>query len=210
MMSHGNARVIISMIVVLSSPAIAKAAGPWYLSGGVGYAKADDVSGTDSSGAVPITVHTEGGNGHTGQVAIGRHFGSLRGELELGGVWGHYGDVTVNGTKFDASSDVHSYALVANAFYDVSAFGNVKPYIGGGVGKVRSTVDSFKLGGQAVHTSSDSATDNVFIAEIGIAFPVTPRLAVVPSVRYVRVNDRSGPSNGTVAKVLAIGFRLNL
>ncbi|MDH3596092.1 MAG: porin family protein [Rhodospirillales bacterium] len=85
-----------------------------------------------------------------------------------------------NNDLSDFSGDISSWAFMANGYYDFQTGTNWVPYIGGGIGFANVEIDS---GG--------SDDDNVFAyqAGVGVAYEITPQLAVSLDYRFFGTAD---------------------
>ncbi len=104
-----------------------------------------------------------------------------------------------------------------NAFYDLPAFWGLRPYFGGGVGyhyswtPPNTRLDSFAYsvpanpvsaasgptisgppgasvhGQETLHENAAYTHDGAYLAEVGVAIPILPRLSLVPAYRYTNI-----------------------
>jgi opacity protein-like surface antigen len=116
-----------------------------------------------------------------------------------------------------------------NVFYDLPKFWRFRPYFGGGVGyhygwsPASTRLDSFTYsvpanpvsapsgptisgppgarvsGQQTLQEQAGNTHDGAYLAEVGVAIPILPRLSLVPAYRYT--NNFHGNVPASVAKV---------
>jgi len=108
-------------------------------------------------------------------------------------------DTTLSAT-FKTSSGFHEqrYAQTANLFYDLTKFSGFTPYVGVGVGYEEGAHTSgvgvrtaqIVSGGvpsssvSTVHVASVNADDGTWLAEAGVALPLTKHLSIAPAYRF--------------------------
>ena len=86
---------------------------------------------------------------------------------------------TVNGVSVGA--DISSWAVMANALYDINTQSSIRPHIGGGIGVARGTVETGNL------EFSDTVLAAQFI--VGVDYKVAPDLALTVDFRHLRTQD---------------------
>lgn len=162
---------------------------------------------------VPQSQDFDGGkvefdNGWTLGAAAGYRFGQFRveGELAYGELSG--GDIRVGNAEasFDADQTLFSGTLAG--YYDFGLDG-IQPYVGAGIGFLSADTDNVTvLGIDSGDLGSD--TNLTLFGEAGVAIPVADNLAIVPSYRYLWVNDgEDGVDNSTAHNfrvALRVGF----
>lgn len=135
--------------------------------------------------------------GYAIQGSVGYAFANgVRTELELG--YGNSGikDIKVSGTTYGVSgAGVDLYQGHAAAFYDFNR-GGISPYVGAGLGLTHITVGAASAVGATIPASKN--TNFSMFGEAGVAFPISPTVAIVPSARYAWVNTGdTGVDNNT-------------
>ncbi len=99
------------------------------------------------------------------------------------------------------------YAETANLFYDLPKVAGLTPYFGGGIGYQEGVTTSGDRARAAVITSggvqtnsastihSDSASNDqgTWLAEVGVAVPLTQRLSLAPAYRFSQAFDGQKP-----------------
>jgi opacity protein-like surface antigen len=140
--------------------------------------------------------------------AIGYKWGNgLRHELEVG-YSGVEGDrVTVDGVGSADLSDATAnvLAMTINTFVDFKTSSPMKPYIGGGLGLARVSIDDFTVAG--IEVEGDTSTDFTAFVEGGVSFEVTETLSIGPSYRFIWINDGSNGTEDTKAHLIKLGAR---
>lgn len=164
---------------LLSRPAEAQPFQGVYLGAGAGYHATNDVRAApypqSALGTTGLRLRTNGGFAGLGSVGYG--FGNgwrleVEGSARLNNL-GH-----LNGTPFPTASSgsLNTYALMANALYDLDVRSPwIYPYIGGGVGAAWNTASSLQAGSANPlfgFNSSNSATGLAVQAIAGLSFPV--------------------------------------
>ena len=129
-------------------------------------------------------------NGYGVLGAIGYDLGNgLRIEAELGQLIADsdrlvFPDATAPFDKADTDGDVTLTTGMINAWYNVGSFGNVQPFIGGGIGMAKGEIDvDFDLGSNNGISDSDTA----FAWQVGAGFevPMSNNMSVSASYRYL-------------------------
>lgn len=163
--------------------------------------------------------HTDYDPGIEADIALGRRFslgalGALRAEAELSFRDYQVGTTTVTavpGAVFTATPasikttsglQEQRYAETANLFYDLTPFKGFTPYIGGGVGYQEGVqtsgerVSTTQAGvATTIHAGSSTADDGTWLAEAGVAIPLTSRLSLVPAYRFSQAFNGHTPIN---------------
>jgi len=130
----------------------------------------------------------------------------LRLEGELG-----YGRSKLNAISAGATntpvSGAHSdiFTVTANAFYDFKMNIGLTPYFGGGVGLAHQSNSNGVAGVTPI--AGNDRDDFMFLLEAGVAFRVNDNISVVPSYRYVQVNNGSAGNADSTANIFKIGMR---
>ena len=123
---------------LMAAPSLASAqddAG-WYLKGAAGYGIGTDI---DITGGIVGDAEAEGNV--AGNVAVGYDFGNnWRMELDGTTLWNDYGAIS---QQPSTSADLRTEAVMLNALYDFDDFGKFAPYVGAGIGIVRSEASLF-------------------------------------------------------------------
>ncbi len=177
---------------LLSGPVAAQPFQGVYLGAGFGYHATNDVRAApfpaSALGANGLQLRTNGGFAGLGSIGYG--FGNgwrleAEGSARLNKL-GH-----LNGTAFPTSSSgsLNTYALMANAFYDLDVRSPwIYPYIGGGIGAAWNTASSLQASSSNPlfgFNSSNSAAGFAVQAIAGVSFPVynTPGLSFTAEYR---------------------------
>ena len=126
-----------------------------------------------------------------------------------------YGTTVRGAINTLSGSTQERYAGTANLFYDFTGLSGVTPYVGLGVGYQHGTsaagsrqrnvtiVGAPGAAGQPSVTTiavpSGSSDDGTYLAEVGLAIPLTARLSLVPAYRYTQAFG--GHNGASLAKV---------
>lgn len=150
-----------------------------YLAFHAGYALGVDV---DVSNSVVTDLDTRSGGAFSG--AAGIDYGDVRGEIELNYISQDISAVEALDQRFNLGGDFDSLSLLFNTYYAPS-FGDVEPYIGGGVGVTRYDIESDIL--------NLNESDEVFTwqGRIGVAFNITNHCALDFNYTYQDGEDIS-------------------
>lgn len=170
-------------------------------------------AGTTLLDGTSVGWTTEFNTGFALSGAVGRRFGPLRGEFEVayqdngvdlhrnvrvGGapIGGEDAGVLITGSPNigvsvadlvnDGEGGVDTVFLFANAFYDFSGFGKLKPYVGGGLGVGFADV-TYRPSG--VDIIDDRATVFAWQAAAGVSYELTPRTDLFAGYRYRATSD---------------------
>ena len=123
-------------LMVAPSFASAQDGSGWYLKGAAGYGIGTDL---DLTGTVVGDVEAEGNV--AGNLGLGYDFGN-NWRLELDGT-SNFNDFGAISQQPSSAAKLRTDALMINALYDFDDFGKFAPYIGAGVGIVRSDASVF-------------------------------------------------------------------
>ena len=130
--------IAVAASALMAAPSIASAqddAG-WYLKGAAGYGIGTDI---DVSGQIVGDAEAEGNV--AANLGLGYDFGeNWRVELDGTTNWNDFGSIS---QVPESAAKVRTDALMINAIYDFADFGKFAPYIGAGVGIVRSDASVF-------------------------------------------------------------------
>ena len=156
-------------------------------------------------------------NGFGAIGALGYDLGNgLRVEAELGRFKADsnrlvFPDATAPLNAVDTDGDVTLTTGMINVWYDVGNFGNVQPFIGGGIGMAKGEIDAtFELDG--VNEISDSDTAFAWQVGAGLEVPLSTNMSVIASYRYLAsdglemtYNDVIGVDADISTHVVALG-----
>ncbi|MFC3675486.1 outer membrane protein [Ferrovibrio xuzhouensis] len=160
------------------------------------------VNGTDSTLEYNMGYGLFGAGGY-------RFRNGLRLEGEIG-----YGSVGLDsfrygGTGGNADGDLQLWSATGAAYYDLPTAGRVSPYIGGGAGAVRESIDrvSASSGGTTVSAEGDTDTNLTAFGEVGLNIALAPAFDLVPSYRYQWIDDGRDGFDDTQMHVFRAGLR---
>lgn len=103
------------------------------------------------------------------------------------------GEVAIRGNEFDhldgsnLSGDLLSLAFMANGFYDIDTGSAFVPYLGVGIGFAVAETDNVRSGGGLIVDDTTAAFAYQFGG--GLAYMLTPRLALVGDLRFFGTTD---------------------
>jgi len=99
-------------------------------------------------------------------------------------------DVTFPPTvTFPATGDVNSLAFMANGFYDFLNSSSFTPYLGGGIGAARVSLDKLAFTAAPSITTSGSKWEFAYQAIAGVRYNFTPNWDVHADYRYFATLD---------------------
>jgi opacity protein-like surface antigen len=202
---------LVGSVAVLSGGSVAQAqqapAEGWYLQGNLTstWVNDDHYSVSGASGDLKYDNPAWGGSA-AGGYKLGNGF---RLEGEFGYSQFKAKSATVNGTSVAISSKADVYSLTVNGYYDLVVAPGFVPYVGGGIGVAKIDVGTATatVGGTTVTAAGRDETDLIAFGEIGIAIGLDKNLDVVPSYRYVWLNDGKNGFDDDTAHMLRLGVR---
>lgn len=182
---------------------------PWYGQLNAGALFLQDINGRYGG----FQGQGEFDNGYSLSGALGYRFqGGLRAEAEFGYGRASYDKVSGGGGSSGVSGGrVNMYSFTGNAFYDIPTGTFVTPYVGGGVGLVRTTYDSGSatLNGNTFNVQRGDKTSFTALAEAGASLSLSPGMDLVPSYRYQWINDGGDSFDNNRVHMLRLGLRVN-
>ena len=204
---------------LMAAPSFASAqdGSGWYLKGAAGYG-----IGTDLDITGGIVGDAEGEGNIAGNLGLGYDFGdNWRVELDGTTMWNDYGAIAQGA---ETAAKLRTDALMLNAIYDFADFGQFAPYVGAGVGVVRTDGSFFAHdfddgnGFQAtnpvcVGTRGNAPVDNYscdynskdtglgWQLLAGLGYDITDKLTWDTSYRYLSTTDMD--YDGTFSNISA-------
>ena len=191
---------------LMAAPSFASAqdGSGWYLKGAAGYG-----IGTDLDFTGGIVGDAEGEGNVAANLGVGYDFGNnWRLELDGNTLWNDYGSIAQQPAS---SAKLRTNALMLNALYDFDDFAKFAPYIGAGVGLVRSDASVFSHDfvrtdglAQAVNPTcvgtrngtdgfacdfSDKDTSLGWQLLAGLGYDITENLTWDTNYRYMQAGD---------------------
>jgi opacity protein-like surface antigen len=182
---------------------------PWYGQLNAGMMFLQDANGR--FGGIPGEAEYDTGYSLSGALGY-RFLGGWRAEAEFGYGRTSYDKIRGAGeTSGVSGGDVNIYSFTGNAYYDFPTGTLVTPYLGGGVGLVRTTYDNgtANFGFGNVSTRRSDRTSFTALAEAGASVAITPGMDLVPSYRFQWINDGDDGYDNTRAHMLRLGLRVN-
>lgn len=170
----------------VSSAAMAQGYNGWYLGARGGVTWLDDMSFT--AGVSNNNIDFDRGYNIGG--SVGYQFGGpFRLEAEVVHRKNDVDNFTSNGTRLTgATGDASTLALMVNGFYDFQTGTAFTPYVGLGAGYARVSSNGISATGLGATLDDD---DNKFAyqAIAGIAYQITPEVALTADYRYFATQD---------------------
>ena len=192
---------LLSAAAFIGVAAGAQAAGGWYVSGGVGPAFLQDSSSTatdPSLGTADFDTEFDPGFGVHG--AVGHSWDGFRLEGEVSYRKNDVDTLTVTSTtgaisslnldtlgSLDADGDVSALGFMANAWYDFDTGSPWKPFIGGGVGTARISLND--ISSSTISLADDEDQVFAYQAGVGIGYELTPTIIVSLGYRFFGTLD---------------------
>lgn len=193
-------------------PVPIKKAGGWYLRGHIGMSSQKlDRLDTPLFETSDFTILDDGGFDSAPFVGVGLGYkfnkwlrfdviGEYRGKASfhaLDSYEGLDGTTVFSGTN-DYSGTKSEWLGMANAYVDLGSWKGLTPYVGGGIGFSRNTIDHFRdinvPNGGVAYADADSKWNFAWALHAGLAYEVTPRFTVDLAYRYIDLGDaRTGP-----------------
>ena len=201
---HKRILGLLSAAAFIGVAAGAQAADGWYVSGDVGAAFLQDSSSTaaDEFGN-SIDFDTEFDPGFGVHGAVGHSWDGFRLEGEVSYRKNDLDALTVTNVtlagigsfdvaaEFDAEGDVSALGFMVNGWYDFDTGSPWKPFIGGGVGTARISLNevSATVAGMSVPLADDEDQVFAYQAGAGIGYELTPTIIVSLGYRFFGTLD---------------------
>ena len=162
--------------------------GPWYVTAGAGATFYDDMT---FSGAVVGDISM--GTGYSGNVAVGRFMDDERAlRLEFEGIYS-MADIN-NSAGFKTGGDISNGSVMFNFIYNIHTDSPWVPYVGGGLGYSRVTINN--LSDTALGTLLVDGSDNY-------------RYFATDNLGFATTTPGTANSEGTKSHNAELGFRFN-
>jgi opacity protein-like surface antigen len=166
----------------------------WYVSVFGGWSMADDIDGDIEFSGNDYDFDADIDDGFTAGIAVGAHFNEwLRGEIELSGNWHDAGDgeVFYNSTNYDIDGDVDALFVLANLWFEIPIDTFFRPYVGGGVGFGRLSVDidAENTAGTSYELFDDHDWGFAYQLGAGVAFGMAENIAIDIGYRFKAINN---------------------
>lgn len=193
-------KIIITLAMAAAAAASAPAAAsaqdvhPWYAAIGGGYSGLEDTSGTIANAPIAgSTVRLENDikSGWGARAAVGRRFGPVRIEGELGyshNTQDHYVAIAPPTGRIPADVSLNTTRAMVNAYYDFSR-SSPRPFLGVGVGvarvDVRFVAPRAPFPTEPPRTLIDNSDTNAaYQLMAGVAFDLGERTSLVTQYRW--------------------------
>jgi opacity protein-like surface antigen len=189
-----------ALAALLATAAPACAAGP-YVSGNVGASFLQDADNSNSSPVVDVKSSYDPGWVVSGAAGYGFANG-LRVEGEIGyrqvsldqlkvnndgGLGAALGLGSLNGLTTNVEGNETALSAMANAWYDVKTGTPFTPYVGGGVGLARVSLNNVSVAGVTLVDDDDVAF--AYQLGAGVAYALTQNVALTLDYRFFSVVD---------------------
>lgn len=172
--------------ILNTGPSPGRPFGPWYGSVSGGYAMIDERNGSDNSDTASVSIN----DGYVLAAAIGYKWPKyVRTELEFSFQRSTVDSLKVNGTRYDANGEINVFDLALNAYHDIDTGTKFKPYLGGGVGGARLSLDNPSAAG--VQGNGDHTYRMEAHGEVGVGYELGHEVVIGPSYRYTYFFDGS-------------------
>lgn len=127
----------------------------------------------------------------------------LRADATVAYRGGYEIDQTSSNINWDG--DVSAVTGMLNVYADVAKFGRFTPYVGGGVGFSRNTVDDVAVSSGAITGTLKGDTNTSFAWQLstGVGIEIAPKWSIDVGYRYM---DMGEAKSGTSATVAGIGL----
>ena len=112
-------------------------------------------------------------------------------ELEVAYRTNDIDSITSGGARLaGATGEMNSLAFMVNGFYDINTGTAFTPYVGLGVGYARVSADGISATGLGF-TNGDDDNKFAYQAIAGVAYQLTPEVALTADYRYFATQDPS-------------------
>ena len=175
--------------------------GNWYLRGDLGYAWGH-IGSAQAAPGFPDPTDNKFGSSFIGGIGAGYKGGWLRTDITL-----DYSRFKYSGAfepAGDASAKVGVLTALFNGYLDLGTWYGLTPYIGAGAGAAYLTTSDYTSTVAPPFTDglSRSQWNFAWALTSGVAFSVTPNLAVDLGYRYLALGDASTASDAAGAMTL--------
>lgn len=153
-------------------------------------------SSSSSSGQQNLHFNSQYNLGYAVGGTLGYEFKSgLRPELEVRYQDNGFDKLKTSSGSTNAKGDLGVLAVMGNLWYDIPLSKHIQPYLGGGAGYARVSLNDFRTPG----TSGTNGTDTVFAWQVGagLDFPLTKRITASIGYRYFVTKDPHFRDNNT-------------
>jgi opacity protein-like surface antigen len=170
----------------------------WYISVFGGWSLPRDERFSFEDGAT-FEADIDPDNGFLVGAALGAHINNwLRGEVEVSGHWHDLeGSASTDfGGAFnnylDIDGDENAQFILGNLWVDLPIDEVIRPYVGGGIGFGRLDMDmnaTWTVSGAEYSVIDDSDWGFAYQVGAGVAFDITPNIAIDVGYRYKVINN---------------------
>jgi OmpA-OmpF porin, OOP family len=175
---------------LLAAPALAAPGDGLYLEGHAGYSFPEqlDVDGEAGDLGLGFDGDIELDDAYVFGGAVGYGFGTGVGRvrLEANVSWreSDLDGIEVGGFDLDGDGEASALVGLVNAYYDLELGLPLRPYVGGGIGAARVSIDSDGGGLLDLDDEGDAFAWNL---AAGLSYDLTANLALTAGYRYLRI-----------------------
>lgn len=195
-MTCGLSVATAAAVLLLAGSAQAEAASGWYVAGAVTGSNLNKPEQTIANAPTPgatLSVTNDVDFGWGGQIAVGRSFGRMRLEGEIGRTENRSGAYTATSPisiTLPQKGENNSTRYMLNGYYDLPLSGlPVTAYLGAGLGEADVHVTTFAAPARAPNAPPSQLidareTDFAYQLMAGFSLPLNPRLAMTAQYRW--------------------------
>ncbi len=174
----------------------------WYLRGDLGY-RWGISDGVQTAAGFPGLIDERVGNSFSAGLGGGIKTGWLRSDvtIDFGSPMKYEGTFAAPG---DTTAKVSATTILWNGYFDLDSWYHVTPYIGGGVGTARVTIDDYGSTGAPAFANgaSRSKWNFAWAAMAGVAYAISPNTMLDVGYRYVNFGDVTTGDNAVASATL--------
>lgn len=152
-------------------------------------------------------------NGFNFGAALGYRFGNgfrVEGEFNYGR--NSLDNLKLLGVTVNLTGDTDFYTFTGGVYYDFNIGMPITPYLGVGAGVTyqnTGTVTGTVGGVTATLASGGDSTDFAAFGEIGFSYALSNRVELVPSYRFLYVDDGGSGVDNTLQHIVKLGLRIS-
>lgn len=199
----GRASAILVALGAMTAAAAADEARGFYVRGDLGASLSRNtggsvVNGDGFEGDLGNSVLVEAGVGY--QLPY-----NLRADLTVGYRPGFKvsSRETTSGVSVTADADVRTWAVMANAYYDIATGTAFTPYVGVGLGVAFNRINdtTYRFGAAQFSENGHSKTNFAWSVQAGVAYAVTQNVKLDAGYRYIDLGEFETGGSSTVGPV---------
>jgi opacity protein-like surface antigen len=114
------------------------------------------------------------------------------------------------GVGVPLGGSITSYTGTVGLFYDFRLGSSWRPYLGAGAGVTRQKIANLTatVGATTINFGGSSGTDAAGFGELGLAYAVSSKVELVPSYRFLYVNDGGSGADDSMVHVARLSLRV--